>query len=58
MEKIDRDTVNFVKTMSQAIVDCPECSGTGIEKCICSCGNEHENLCQYCSGSGVKEEGE
>ncbi len=58
MEKIDRDTVKFVKQFSKTKVDCPECKGSGIERCMCQCGNQHENVCPECKGLGFKEEGE
>ncbi len=32
--------------------DCPECEGKTEVKCICSCGNEHDNICETCNGEG------
>lgn len=33
-------------------VQCEACNSTGEEECVCICGHEHTNECDYCCGTG------
>lgn len=50
---------NYISGLMVNIKDCPDCNGSGeTGKCTCSCGNEHEIICDTCEGNGYIEDKE